>query len=98
MRKCSKHLRTTNHTTYKGGNMTKDSITDFDLVINKRIDDSEELAEILSKIEALLKITLNDDFLDQEKLTIHNYFWVIFDLLLQAKKINKKIISEVLVT
>lgn len=76
--------------------MTKDSIADFKSVINKQIGEREILDEILLKTEALLEAAFSDVFLDRDKLIIHNYFWVVSDFIIESRKINQKLLHELM--
>lgn len=65
--------------------MAKNSLSDFNSVINQYIDVQEQLLEQLSKIEALINVSLDENFLDYSERTIHDYLWAVSDIARQAR-------------
>lgn len=45
--------------------MAQKILSEFELIINKQVDEYENLSEYLSKAEALLQVALGEHFLEQ---------------------------------
>jgi hypothetical protein len=65
-------------------------------VIKQQVKSQETLMEYLSKLTAMLHIALNADSLDSSKSTLHDFLWVLNDLVNKAKETSECILSSLL--
>jgi hypothetical protein len=69
--------------------MAKSRLSDFIPLINQQMTLKEKLDACLSKMEALLDLGMNTNWLNLSELTIHGYMWVLSDMVNEALKINE---------
>lgn len=70
--------------------MTNNSVSDFTCLINQAINLSENITVCLSKMQALVTLTLNSDFNDLQPLITQEYFFILNDYIIQAIQFNDK--------
>lgn len=76
--------------------MANSRITQLSSLINQEVNSREVLKEYLSKAESLAHIALNGDFLTHSKTILYFYFWVLSDIIEQAKILNERSLDTLL--
>ncbi|QLH42446.1 MAG: hypothetical protein HWD59_06830 [Coxiellaceae bacterium] len=78
--------------------MAEPRVADFIAALNQHIVFQETIAEHLSKIEALINVALDENFLDQSQPTIHDYLWTVGDIVRQARGFSQLALDFLLKT
>jgi hypothetical protein len=76
--------------------MAQNSLTDLVALINQQANSQEILAECLSKVQALIHVALDDNFLDYENFIINDYLWALSDFIEQAKLLSEESLEALL--
>ena len=74
--------------------MTERSVNKFPVLINQQFKTQEALFERLSQANALASIALSEGFLNEERYRIHNYLWVLSELIEEAKEFSEQLINH----
>jgi len=53
----------------------------------------ELLFEYLVKVEAMMEVILSKDLTDISNEKLHNYLWLVSDLIVKAKELNEKLLD-----
>jgi len=70
--------------------MLDQSLSQYRLLINRQIQVQNSVRDQLSKAEALTKVALETHFLKFPQFIIHDYLWVINDLIEDALGLGEK--------
>lgn len=62
--------------------------------INPQIDHHDTFLGHLSKIQAMVDVALSDHFLESSRETVHDYLWILSDLLPETRKLGEKLIIQ----
>jgi hypothetical protein len=73
--------------------MAVDRISDLLLVIKHQMASQELLFEYIVKVEAMVEIILSKDLMDFSNEKLHNFLWIISDLIVKAKELNEKLMD-----
>lgn len=76
--------------------MAQTNLPDFELLIQKQIDDNENITSYLSKAKALLLVALGNDFSNQQQYTISDYISAILECVEHAWQLNTKVVNELM--
>jgi hypothetical protein len=76
--------------------MAQTNLPDFDLLIQKQIDDNENITSYLDKAKALLLVALGYDFSNHQQYTISDYISAILDFVEHAWQLNAKVVNELM--
>jgi len=76
--------------------MAERSVNQFPSLINQQFKTQEALFERLTQAEALASIALSEGFLNEERYRIHNYLWVLFDLIVEARGFSEQLLNGLL--
>ena len=68
--------------------MAESSLSDFTILINQQILNSEQLNTCLTKVEALVTLGMNARYQDLSENILYEYFWVLSDFLKEALQLN----------
>ena len=70
--------------------MANESLSQLRALINSQIEKHTIIREQLSKAEALTKVALDTDFSEFPQFVIHDYFWILSDLIEESLGLNEK--------
>jgi hypothetical protein len=73
--------------------MDQNKVTDYLLLIKGLIDSQESLLEYHSKIEAMVEMALAKDLINYSAGKLHDYLWVVNDLVGKAKELNRELLD-----
>ncbi len=73
--------------------MDTNRLLDYPSLTKHQIDSQEILLEYHSKIEAMIEMLMANDISDFLREKLHNYLWIISDLVLKAKELNKGLLD-----
>lgn len=68
--------------------MVTNSLKNYNEISNFGIQ--EKLHECLIKANALTNVALGTDFTEHPQLIVHGYFWLLSDLISEARKLNEQ--------
>lgn len=74
--------------------MANTSVNHLIDLINQQIDYQEDLSDCLSKAEALVRITLFNDFYEFSDEIKHNFLWVLSDIIENTKVIHEEALKR----
>lgn len=73
--------------------MDKSRLSDYLSFIKQQIASQEVLLEYHLKIEAMIEMILANNLTDFSKEKVHNYLWIISDLVCKAKEFNRGLLD-----
>lgn len=76
--------------------MAEQSLTHLISLINQQTDEQEDLSEYLAKADALAQIAVTTEFLELSEFVVHNYLWVLSDIISQAKELNERSLNTLI--
>jgi len=76
--------------------MDQSRLSDYLALIKQHINTQEILLEYHSKVEAMVEIILSKDLINYPKDQLHNYLWVVSDLVIKAKELNEGLLGTLL--
>ncbi len=77
--------------------MAAPSVNDFSSLINTQIDSREQMQECLLKAEALAHVALSRDFLDCGHSIINEYLGILFDIILESRRLNQAALDRLMI-
>jgi len=73
--------------------MDPNRLTDYTSLIKHHLASLEVLLEYHAKVEAMVEVILSKDLTDISNEKLHNYLWVVSDLIVKAKELNEKLLD-----
>ncbi len=74
--------------------MAEQSLTYLISLINQQADEQENLSEYLAKADALAQVAVTTEFLELSEFVVHNYLWVLSDIISQARELNERLLNS----
>lgn len=76
--------------------MDQNRLPDCLSFIKHKIISQELLLEYHSKVDAMVEMIMSQDLIDYPMEKLHNYLWVISDLVKKAKQLNEELLNAML--
>ncbi len=76
--------------------MNPSILTEYLMFINHQIISQEKLLEYHLQADSLLKVLLASNLSSHSYLTIHNYLWVLSDIIHEVKDLNEGLLNTLI--